>query len=329
MRIRLAIVAAILLASPAASAQQPQFVSKGQAQGLFAESVVACLRALETNSSIANTPAVGALALRPATAAERTLTTSKDPSAPVWTTEMLGEHLTVTEASPDKCLVVADQLPVEATFAHAALSLLAKQPDLTTVDIKPGYWPIVRQWQRTEDGARYAILLQGAEPGAPGHEFRFSLLIATVTRAPLPGASAQEDMGGKLVEAHGDRRAQIIEALNQHSDARLYVSPHIPANVSQNALARAAAIGVNEELLAVSDSTVARNGTIGVYFFEDGIVDVPPASRASFIPYSYIRANSLADGAFIVRAGNARIEANLIGKAEMTAILAAAAEAAK
>ncbi len=85
------------------------------------------------------------------------------------------------------------QLPVEDTFQIVLKAARVVYPDFTDVPIKPGYNPIVHQLERTQDGVRYVLHLEGSEPGGlgnpgrmlSGHAFRFSLLSAFVIRQPV------------------------------------------------------------------------------------------------------------------------------------------------
>lgn len=294
-----------------------QTLSKSQAFRTFAAALVdGCLVSLEASAPIFDSPSAKMLQLRAATADEREFSPAKDEKTPVWVTAALGQHLSIAEMAPDKCVVTMDQLPVDDTLKIATAYVMAARRDFADVPQTPGYWPVVREWTRIEQGVRYTIHIDAAEPGAPGHLFRFSLITATVTRAAASSTSnLQQDA------SRADRRAKILSALAQHSNRFLHIAPRIPAEIQTNALKNSAKLGSDQDLLAVVDQTAFRNGNVGVYFFVDGIVTMRAAIGQQFIPYSVLRSKQPSKGAFIVSYGDAQVPANLIGKDEMIAIL--------
>ena len=317
------LIGLFFLAGGQASAQQGP--TRSEAIRTFSTALIdACLGSLETGISAASVPAAQALQLHPASANERKLSPAKDDNTPVWSTGLLGEHLTIAAMTADKCLVTADQLPIEDVVRATTARISESHPDFGDVPQSRGYWPVVRQWERIERGVRYTIHIDAAEPGAPGHAFRFSLIQATVARsATLAGSSPQQDM------TRADRRAQILAALGRQSNRFLHVAPRIPPEILQNALKNAGNLAANQDVLAVVDQTAFHNGNVGVYFFLEGIVTMRPAGGPQFIPYDAIRGRSPSKGTFIVSYGNAQVPANLIGKDEMIAILSAILEATK
>ena len=118
-----------------------------------------------------------------------------------------------------------------------------------------------------------------------------------------------------------DKRSRILAALNRHSNRFLHVAPHIPLPIQQNALKNSDTLNMGQDLLAVVDETAFHNGTVGVYFFIDGIVAKQPVTGPEFIPYAALRGVTPSKGTFIVAYGKAQVPANLIGKDEMIAIL--------
>ena len=223
--------------------------------------IEARLGSLETNTSAANVSAVHVLMLHSVSATERKLSPAKEENTPVWTTGLLGEHLTITAMTAEKCVVTADQLPIEEVIQQTTARIGASHADFGDVPQPPGYWPVVRQWERIEGGVRYTIHIDAAEPGAPGHAFRFSLIQATVARsAASAGLAPQQHM------ARADQRAQILAALGRESNRFFYVAPRIPPEILQNALKNSGNLAANQDVLAVVDETAFNNGNFGVYF---------------------------------------------------------------
>jgi len=110
------------------------------------------------------------------------------PESPVWVTKHLGHLLTIAEPSLDRCEVAATQLPVERTVTALNNAVVTTFPEFKIVALKPGYDPIAYQYELVRDDTRYILHVEGAEPGAPGHELRFSLLLGAVVRQPATDA---------------------------------------------------------------------------------------------------------------------------------------------
>ena len=158
-------------------------LTKGEGEKAFGEALlVTCLNAVESAQPIADLPESLRSDLRPATPEERKMSRGHDKPVPVWTSLIMGGHLTVTETSPQRCDVSADQLPVDDTFRLAMGVLGHVRSDFHAVPQKPGYNPIVYQMESDAKGAHYIIHMEGAEPGGFGHAFRFSLLTGWVIR---------------------------------------------------------------------------------------------------------------------------------------------------
>ena len=122
--------------------------------------------------------------LRPAPPGDRRLAGTPPAEEPIWITDQLGSLLVIAEPSRDRCEVNAIQLPVDRTFQTVIYTFQQVLPGFTQVHVEPGYDPIVYELQSVVQGMRYVVHMEGAEPGAPGHELRFSLLYAYVTREP-------------------------------------------------------------------------------------------------------------------------------------------------
>ena len=158
-------------------------LTAGEGMGAFMKALlVGCLQSLEQQKPIAELDAGFRTDLVPATPQERGFQSGKDASVAVWSSKTLGSHLAVIETSAQRCDVRADQLPVERTFQSTIGALTHVMPDFQAVPQKPGYNPIVYQYEADRDGAHYVIHMEGAEPGGFGHASRFSLLSGWVTR---------------------------------------------------------------------------------------------------------------------------------------------------
>ncbi len=73
--------------------------------------------------------------------------------------------------------------PVDQTFKDVLFAMDKTFPQLKPVAVQPGYNPIVYQLEGVLSGRRFVLHMEGAEPGVPGHDFRFSLLYGYVLRA--------------------------------------------------------------------------------------------------------------------------------------------------
>jgi len=162
-------------------------VTRNEAEAAFGKAVLlSCMSALEQQRPIADLPPEYRADLRPALDTERWMSVSKDKSVPVWASLTWGGHMTLTETAADRCDVYADQMPVEETLTHAMKAIGLARPDWREVPQRPDYNPFVYQIEGDHEGAHYVVHFEGAEPGAPGHAYRFSLLHATVTRKAIP-----------------------------------------------------------------------------------------------------------------------------------------------
>lgn len=83
------------------------------------------------------------------------------------------------------------QLPVDATFQPVLYAMRKAFPEFKPTPVQPGYNPIAYQLERVDKGDRYILRMEGAEPGAPGHTLRFSLLYGWVARQPVEGQPAR------------------------------------------------------------------------------------------------------------------------------------------
>jgi len=195
MRIRKSITAILsgvaLAVTPPALAADPlpgmtpakPNLTAGEGMGAFLKALlVGCLQSLEQQKPIADLDAGLRTDLMPATPQERAFQSVKDAHVAVWSSKTLGSNLSVIETSAQRCDVRAQQLPVERTFQVTVGALTHVMPDFQAVPQKPGYNPIVYQYEADRDGAHYVIHMEGAEPGGFGHAYRFSLLFGWVTR---------------------------------------------------------------------------------------------------------------------------------------------------
>jgi hypothetical protein len=184
-----ALATAGLLALPA-DAQTSNLTSpssgltKAEVETVFAAAIFDCLRTRMDGQSIRDLPASDRADLRPASADDRIWAQNPSPETPVWVTEKLGYLLSIAEPAPERCEVRAIQLPVEDTFRVVRFAMSKAFPDFKPVTLRPGYDPIAYQLEMVDHDTRYVLHLEGAEPGAPMHAFRFSLLYALFLRQP-------------------------------------------------------------------------------------------------------------------------------------------------
>jgi hypothetical protein len=179
----------LALATHAGAQTGPALSKAAAAQGFYLD-VARCLYSLEHDGGIAGLPADARADLRPATAAERA--GFGNPAIKVWTTDAYGPFVLLAERTPDRCEVVAQQIPVDATFQDVMRRLQNADPNFAPHAVKPGYNPIAYQLERTANGQRFIVHMEGAEPSGAagflsGHTFRYSLLSAFVSRQPDTG----------------------------------------------------------------------------------------------------------------------------------------------
>jgi len=82
-----------------------------------------------------------------------------------------------------RCVVSAYGPPAAATLAQIARRLEASGQGFERLAPTPGVGAS-EALVRTAGGARVQVMLQGSDPGMPGHKSRFSVLTATVFRSP-------------------------------------------------------------------------------------------------------------------------------------------------
>lgn len=187
MRIRPSAAAGLASALAGLVATQASAATPAQVSAAFTEAAVdVCLQAALSGNGVTGLPAPVRDRLTPAEPMLRDLVRTPNPTGSVWEIASARGLMVISEPSPGVCEVSTYGAPVERTF-NATMSAARKRiPTLTSVAVQPGYDPIVRRLE-TQDGPAGAILeLSGAEPGAPGHMFRFSTLTAKVTRKPGP-----------------------------------------------------------------------------------------------------------------------------------------------
>ena len=192
-----AALASGLLLAGSASAQAPALTPSvagatvRDAQMQFAGAHLGgCLASREAHGGVADLPASARAHFQPAAPGDRAFSLAKSAATPVWITPASGGRLTVDEPTPERCEVLAIDLPVEATFQLALAVARQTQPDFADVPAPKGYNPIAYQLERTVGAETYVIRVEGSEPGElahpgrmlAGHAFRFSLLRGYVER---------------------------------------------------------------------------------------------------------------------------------------------------
>ena len=149
---------------------------------IFGGAVMDCLQSRMGGQTIQQLGDGLALKVAPATPGDRVWAPRARPETPVWVTDKLGYLMNISELTPERCEVTAIQLPVDRTLNAVVFALTKTLPDFKPVHVDPGYNPIVYQLELVDGGTKYIVHMEGAEPGAPGHELRFSLLTAYVLR---------------------------------------------------------------------------------------------------------------------------------------------------
>lgn len=193
-RLALVLSSGLLAVSGAAAAAETPHaagLTNTEARIAFGEAMFTCLSSRMGRQMIAEMPADQRTNFQPATAEDRKWTGKRlAPDVPVWVSTKLGSLLNIAEPSRDRCEVNAMQLPVDATFQPVLYAMQKAFPDFRLMPIQPGYNPIAYQLERVDHAERYILRMEGAEPGAPGHAFRFSLLYGTVTRQAVGDRAA-------------------------------------------------------------------------------------------------------------------------------------------
>ena len=174
-------VAFLSLVAVPAHALTPQQVSEGFIKGV----VDYCLKATLAGSSISALAEADRVGLSQAPEQEKMMLGPQAKDAPAWGVAPAAGNVVAYEPAAGVCKVFAYGPPVELTFSEVLRRVQKTAPDFTETHPTPGYDPIVFGLERTQADKKITIQLSGAEPGTPGHAFRFSTLKATVTLTPV------------------------------------------------------------------------------------------------------------------------------------------------
>jgi hypothetical protein len=167
---------------PAHAVEPAALVTKLQGEMAFSKAVIfSCLTRQERGVGIGDLPLEYRDDLVRAQGDDRRWPTSEQPNGTVWISRTLGSHLRVAEMTPNRCEVIADQLPVSETLERTQQVAESLRPPFSPVGVKPGYNPIVFELERRISGSHTTIHMEGAEPGGLGHFSRFSILVARIT----------------------------------------------------------------------------------------------------------------------------------------------------
>lgn len=151
----------------------------------FVEAAVeVCLQASLSGGGIAGLPPAVRSRLSIASPEMQGLVRSPNPNGEIWEIASALGMMVITEPSPGECEVFTYGAPVERTFKATMAAARKKVPTLKRIAVTPGYDPIVYRLETQEGPAGITLDLHGAEPGAPGHMFRFSTLTARTARVP-------------------------------------------------------------------------------------------------------------------------------------------------
>lgn len=179
------VAAALFAVAGTASALTPQEISEG-----FANGVIVCLKAVEAGGSVADLPEASRAGLEPSSAGQKAML-GPDADSPAWDVAPAKGVVMVFEPKRGGCRVMAYGPPVQLTFQETVGRARAAYPDFANSPLTAGYDPIVAGLERTAGVNRLVVELRGAEPGTPGHTFRFSTLSAVVRHVPLENAQGQ------------------------------------------------------------------------------------------------------------------------------------------
>jgi hypothetical protein len=141
--------------------------------------------------SVGQLPQTARAGLTPSPEEQKKGMLGSDAGAQAWDVPPAQGIVMVYEPAPGVCKVMGYGAPVAATFGEALRRAERAFPDFHRIELKPGYDPIRMGLERSAGGKTLRIVLSGAEPGAPGHMFRFSLLTASVMQVDAPNAGAQ------------------------------------------------------------------------------------------------------------------------------------------
>jgi hypothetical protein len=298
----------------AANAQAPRAMTIHEATDAFTAVSLLCMTALERGAKLSDLPEWRQLGFRPAAPEQRKAARVPDADTPAWAPPI--GPLLVSEP-PNRCDVIATRLPVGVAFDQTVGIFQQKWPGFTEVAVQVTDQPIRRQISRVADGARYTIDLQGAEANTPPFNNKVSLLLASVLKDSVTAAPATASANAPLAA----RRDVVLTALNQHPINRyLGVWPNIPADDLQNILHKSLGLTADREVLGVIDTSIAKNGSSGLYFYADGMVSVKPVGGSNYIAYDAIRGIKADKGTFVVKYGRAELQSGP-NKDEVVAIV--------
>lgn len=166
-------------------AAQAGAVTPAQVSGAFTEAAVdVCLQSALSGGGVAGLPPDIRARLTAADTSLRELVRTPNASGNIWEIASARGLMVISEPAAGVCEVSTYGAPVERTFKATVSAARRKVPALAPVTVQPGYDPIVRRLETPDASAGVILELSGAEPGAPGHLFRFSTLTAKITRKP-------------------------------------------------------------------------------------------------------------------------------------------------
>lgn len=177
------LLATVLLAGSASApayALSPSDVSRGFREG----AVSYCLEGALRGVGLAELPPELMSGIAPADESMRGMVKHSNPTGPIWDVLSARGIVLISEPKAGVCEVVGYGAPVEATFKATLKDARKRSSELAPIPAEAGYDPIVYQLEQTVGAASIMLRLSGAEPGTPGHAFRFSMLSAVVRRAP-------------------------------------------------------------------------------------------------------------------------------------------------
>ncbi len=178
-----ALLALALCGSGAWATSPRPGLTKGEAIKAFVDAAnLGCVYSRVSGAPIDSVPGHIVDDLVPADADDRRIVLGpKD--RPAWVSKSLGSLLQVFEDKKGACMVVAIQLPVQATL-DAEAKMLRDLGGSAYVEkpFKVGDNPIGYEFERVVDGDVVTIHMEGAEPGLPMHTARQSLMWVRVTR---------------------------------------------------------------------------------------------------------------------------------------------------
>lgn len=184
------ILAAALLAAAPAHAQGvlreaiPARLEPADAESLFGAAVAeVCVPAVSQGVRVAQLPMEARAGFRVTRDPQTRAEVGAGPEETVWEAVEAGRVVTIRETS-GRCTVLAYGPPAALALSRLAGRLAGETEPLERLMPTPGRTGLAQSLFRRAEGRRVQVILDGAEPGMPGHRSQFSVVSATVFSTP-------------------------------------------------------------------------------------------------------------------------------------------------